>query len=94
MTASKLYTVVLEYKGGTYIAQVSASSPAAALPKWVSGITAEELAEWKITPDELTTITKSDDLVPITGCFGVWCVSGSTKDGLVLINVIATDGLP
>jgi hypothetical protein len=33
MKTEKLYTVVLDYLGGTYIAQVQASSPAAALPK-------------------------------------------------------------
>jgi hypothetical protein len=92
MTADKLYTLLLEYQGGTYISQVSGASPAAALPKWVSEISAENLTEWRITRNDLAAITKSDGLVPIDGCYGVWCVSGSTKDGLVLINVISTDG--
>jgi len=91
MTKTKVYTVVLEYRGGTYIAQVSGDSPAAVLPDWISLLRDEELAKWRITRRELTTITKSDHPVPIGGCVGVWCISGSTKSGLVLINIVATD---
>lgn len=91
MTKTRVYTVVLEYGGGTYIAQVSGHSPAAALPVWISHLRDEDLAKWRITRGELTTVTKSDNPVAIGGCVGVWCISGSVKNGLVLINMIATD---
>ena len=91
MTDSKLYTVILEYNGGTYISQASGNSPAAALPKWISKLHDEEMAKWKITRGELTRVIRTDEPCPISGCVGVWCVTGSTKAGLVLIHLIATD---
>ena len=92
MTQNRLYTVILDYKGGTYIAQVSADSPAAALPIWLSQIKNDALAEWEITRKDLISILKSEHVVPIDGCVNVWCTSGSARGNLALINVIATDG--
>jgi hypothetical protein len=90
MKPGKLYTVVLDYAGGTYIAQVQASSAAAALSKWVSKIKDEDLAEWGIRRQELAEVVQSGEIVPIDGCLNVWCVSGSVRRDLALINVIAT----
>jgi hypothetical protein len=92
MDAEKLYTVVLDYRGGTYLAQVSAASPVAALPKWLSKIRNENLVTWKLSRSDLKGILESDDPTPINGCRGVWCISGRSKNGMVLINIIATDG--
>lgn len=94
MSAKRLYTAVLDYKGGTFIAQVRAPSPGAALSKWVSEIKDEDLTEWGIGRGELANITKSEDVVPLDGPLNVWCVSGSVRGGLALINVIATDESP
>jgi hypothetical protein len=91
MINNRLYTVVLDYKGGTYIGQASGDSVTAALSQWVSRIRDEELAEWGITRDELSKIARSDKAVPLNGCLNAWCLSGSTSGGLALINVIATD---
>jgi hypothetical protein len=91
MTKNRLYTVVLDYKGGTYVGQASGDSATAAVSRWVSRIRDEELVEWGITRDQLSRIARSDDAVPLSGCLNVWCLSGSINEGLVLINVIATD---
>jgi hypothetical protein len=90
MTYKRLYTVVLEYKGGTYVAQASADSPSAALPNWASTTSDSDLKQWGVTREQLTKIA-SDDLVPIDDCLNVWCATSSTNEGLLLINVIATD---
>jgi hypothetical protein len=92
MKPEKLYTVVLDYAGGTYIAQVQASSPAAAFPQWVLKIKDEDLAEWGISRKELAEVVRTGEIVPIDGCLNVWCVSGSVRQELALINVIATSG--
>jgi hypothetical protein len=55
-----LNTVVLDYAGGIYIAQVQAASPAAVLPKWVSKIKHGELAAWGIGRQELAEIARSE----------------------------------
>ena len=43
---------------------------------------------------ELAGIIKSENVVPLEGCTNVWCISGSGKDGLVLINIITTEDRP
>jgi hypothetical protein len=93
MTDIKLYTIILEYRGGTYISQVSADSPSAALLKWPSELEDGLLAELGITRNELSNILKSGQAVPINGCVSVWCISGSVKNDLALMNIIATDVL-
>lgn len=95
MTDNRLYTVILDYKGGTYIAQVSARSPAAALPKWLSNLKNADLAKWGIARDELAKIiNSSESVVPLDACLNVWCTSGLAKRGLALVHIVATDGSP
>jgi len=88
---TKLYTVVLDYAGGTYVGQESAASASKAAFKWITSIPDEELMRWKITREELAGIVGSDQPVPLAGLLNVWCISGSTKKGRALINVVATD---
>lgn len=90
MISGKFYTVVLDYAGGTYIAQVHALSPAAALSKWVSKIRKEDMAKWGIRRKELADIVRGEEVVPLDGCLNVWCVCGTVRSELALINVIAT----
>jgi hypothetical protein len=91
MTKNRLYTIVLGYKGGTYVAQVPATSAAAALTKWLSNLKDADLSEWKITREELAKVLKSEKVVPLDNCMNVWCISGSVRAGLALINIVATD---
>ena len=91
MKKDKFYTVVFEYNGGTYIAQVLAESPRSALPNWLSNRLDEETANWGITRGELAAIIEAAEPIVMDGCRGVWCLSGSAKRGLALFNIIATD---
>jgi hypothetical protein len=90
MRKAILFTVVLDYMGGTYIAQIAAESPTAALPKWLAGLKDDDLDEWGITREELAQIISSEAVVAIDGCVNVWCIDGPGKNDLVLINLIAT----
>jgi len=92
MTDTNLYTVVLDHAGGTHIGQESAASASKAAFEWtLRSIPDEELLRWGITREELAGIVRSDQPVPLAGLLNVWCISGSTKKGLALINVVATD---
>jgi hypothetical protein len=91
VTDTKLYTVVLDHAGGTYIGQEPSSSASEAVFQWIASIPDEELIRWGITREELAGIARSDQLVPLAGLLNVWCISGSTKRGLALIDIIATD---
>jgi hypothetical protein len=90
MSKDTLYTIVLDYKGGLYIGQAFAASVTNAVAQWLFGESDEELARWRITRKGLTEVI-SDLPIPLDGCTNVWCLSGSVRGGLALINVIATE---
>ena len=85
-----LYTIVLDYKGGTYVGQAEAASVSSALRLWISRIKDGDLRAWKIKRGELIEIAESHKPIPLDERVNVWCVSGVADDALVLINVIAT----
>jgi hypothetical protein len=91
MTAHGLYTILLEYAGGTYVAQVEATSPITALSAWISKRSDTELAPWGIKRTDLSEIVTSDSPIAIDGCVNVWCITGSAPKGLLLIDIVATD---
>jgi hypothetical protein len=90
MNKKKLFTLIMEHAGRTYISQVSGTSPSAAVLDWTAKISGKELHLWKITRSELRAISE-DEPIPIRGCPGVWCISGSTREGLALVNIVATE---
>jgi hypothetical protein len=90
MSRETLYTIVLDYKGGTYISQSPAESPEAALTKWANAIGENDLVNWGLSRAEITQLPE-DSPVPLKGCLNVWCVTASTKEGLMLVNIVATE---
>ena len=81
-----LYTIILEYNGGTYITQVAGDSVTEAL----SALSSQAgCSIWGITRAELSRISE-DSPVLVAGCVGVWCTSRSAKHGLILVNIIDT----
>lgn len=89
MSLKNLYTMVLDYRGGTYISQVTAESPEAAVHSWVMSANEQDLAQWALTHEELSQLAE-DSLITIENCQNVWCASDSTEGGLMLLNIIAT----
>ena len=94
MCKDTLFTIVLDYRGGTYVGQAKGTSVSSALRLWISQIRDQELKEWKIERRELVEIAKSHKPVLLDDRVNVWCVSGVADDDLVLINVIATKRFP
>ena len=88
--SSKLYTIVLDYKGGTYIAQTRAESVTGAVSQWMFAIKNEDLAEWGLSRESLVKTLTLDNAVPVASCENVWCLSGSAQEALILVHVIAT----
>ena len=73
------------------MAQVEATSPIAALSAWISKRSDTELASWGIGQTDLSEIVTRDSPTAIDACVNVWCITGSTPKGLLLINIVATD---
>ncbi len=89
---ANLYTIIVDFQGGTYIAQSEGSSPSNALVNWVPtdldighGYTLSQLS------DQLRNqINEGDYLVPISTTTNVWCISGSHDEKLILVHVVLT----
>ena len=87
----KLYTVILDYAGGTYIKQVRAKSVASALSAWcesdalqgVSGLSRRSVPR-------LIEDLKGSRPVRLNECQNVWCSAASTTKQLALINIVET----
>ena len=90
MSRETLFTFVLDYRGGTYISQVSGVSLASAMAKWASTRTERDLTTWKVAHKQLAQLVEGDTPMALDGCQNVWCVSNSTEKGVMLLNVIAT----
>lgn len=85
------FTVILDFKGGTYISQVLAQSPAEALAAWASELKVEEIHGMGYKMKErLIAHANHADLVPLTGLWGVWCTTASLHSGSALINIVRT----
>lgn len=91
-TNQQLYTVFVEYRGGTYISQVRSSSPSAGLGEWSSQLSETDSAEWGLDRVQLARIVAAGDVVPLQDRVNVWCLSGvDDDDQQLLVNIIATD---
>jgi hypothetical protein len=91
MTSYK-YTVVCEFRGGTYVSQVAGGDVRDAVSAWI-----DYLAREKPIPHFSEHLARSvavnlDDTppVPLDGLSGVWCISGSCEGDFMLANIIAS----
>lgn len=88
----KLYTIVLEYRGGTYLSQVRADTPREALLMWArerkggeeKGKLFRELRSY------VRARAREDLPTAVNGCHNVWCFSAVLKNRLILAHLIAT----
>ena len=89
-----LYTVVLDYRGGTYIRQVVASNEREALRTWSKSILPGEILH--LGPKRIDRIANEIQAnyaelytpVPIAGAKNVWCAG--LPDCAGLLNIIKT----
>ncbi len=85
----RLYTVLMDYGGGTYISQVLAPSVSSALQLWLDQLTDDELANWTLKRSELEDVV-SKDAVALESLESIWCVSSTGDLGLIPINIVCT----
>ena len=86
-----LYTFIMEFKGGTYISQVSATSPRLACVKWAKHLKAEEIFGLG-QRGQLALIKEMQEEKPVRIHYtkGVWCVSALIRGQLALVNMVRT----
>jgi hypothetical protein len=87
----QLYTVILEFQGGTYISQVLAPSPQESARLYTQYITKSDADAWKLDVSKLRALFRDCEPVPLKELINAWCVSGEIDGHFVLMNIIQTD---
>lgn len=89
MPIETLFTLVLDWKGGTYLSQVKAPTLKTAKRKWLTSIPLEIFGTHQVL-SELATQIDEDEPVLLEGLESVWCTGFMVEEKLALVHVIAT----
>lgn len=93
MQKPRLFTLFVEFGGGTFISQISSISPEQATLSWF------KMFDWSVAGEnDAVHIRNLQDsvlhgkvsLTPISGTSGVWCASGLLGDRLWMAHIIET----
>ncbi len=90
-----LYTLVLDFHGGTYISQFDAASAVDAVTAWCGELQEEQLLG-EASSDVAEGImidAVENSLVEVEGLHGAWCAATTVSGALALLNVIITQRL-
>lgn len=85
-----LYTILLDYAGGTYVAQTWATDEDTAVLNWRDKLRAGRIAD--AVSEEIAAAFEGplERPVPLSELAGVWCVSVNARQGLALVNIVKT----
>jgi hypothetical protein len=87
-----LYTLIIEYEGGTYISQIKAPSPKSACVKWAQKLDGSQVKGLGLKGKEsLIEQMKEESPVAIDGMLNAWCNSTLVRGRLALINLVQTE---
>lgn len=86
-----LYTLVCDFRGGTYIAQVRAPDPDAAVRAWAAQIRETRPIPRASARVAAAMLGQDDSPTPLDGLRAVWCVSGLVGGSGVLLNIVQSD---
>ena len=87
-----LYTLVLDFHGGTYITQFEADAPTDAVAAWCKELEDEQLlgdASFAVAEGIMIDAIENH-LVEVEGLHHVWCAATTGGGPLALLNVIET----
>jgi hypothetical protein len=86
-----LYTILCNYRGGTYIGQARAAKPAMALQRWVTSAIGKGVIP--IPADKRSAVGEAlvrESLVHVRDCANVWCTTALCSSDLILVNIVRT----
>ena len=92
-----LFTIVCEFKGGTYTKQLQTESPVQAFARWADLFSEEDIltaAEKKAFSGEVDYALSNDNLVALEGMQNIWYEGFSLKDDLLEVIIIAMSEQP
>ena len=88
-----LFTLIIDYNGGTYIKQIETETPRMAAINWASNLETKNipglgLSSKKLIISEIKNIDNSP--IEVKETTNVWCTTFSARGRLGLINIIKT----
>jgi hypothetical protein len=81
-----LFTIILDYRGGTYIRQARGRSPKKALLQSIQDF--EVISS--TTKTQIASEIANENIVEVAGTRGVWCTSVTLRGKLGLFHIVAT----
>ena len=90
---SNRYTIICEFRGGTYISQIEAEDELDALDQWCAIIQTDKpipRSSAHVAKAVRRDIKDRERAAPLDGLVGVWCFSSLMGGDLVLINIVHT----
>jgi hypothetical protein len=81
-----LFTIILDYRGGTYIRQARAGSPKKALLQSIQDFDVIS----STTKTQIASETANENIVEVAATRGVWCTSVTLRGKLGLFHIVAT----
>ena len=85
-----IFTVILEFDGGTYISQFRARSEQRAAANYASHLVGIKEIGTLANRKRLASFLSRERPVAIQGVRNVWCCSASIGKKLALVNIVAT----
>jgi len=87
---NQLYTFFLDYKGGTYVSQVKASSPVKALTAWAEALDYTKVDGFTSSAKKKLTEAINQPPTRLEGVKNTWCCSALLRGHLALIHFTQT----
>lgn len=90
----KLFTVILELQGGTYISQIKSFSEKNVIEDWISGASKDEIPALN-HPEFYNKLKQelSDDIhepILLDGLYNAYCISGAVENNFFLFTIVET----
>ena len=87
-----LFTLFMDFRGGTYISQISALDIRSALKQWAEEINSKKIAHFgETSKKELREKILLDTCVPVKDVKNVWCSGAALKTGCVFVHIVRTE---
>ena len=87
-----IYTIILDWKGGTYIYQVRERSVDGAVQTWARELDTSPIAGFEPSlREQLSSDLEHEAATPLEGLTNAWCNDAVLGDELALIHVVKTE---
>lgn len=96
-TLHPIFTIICEYKGGTYIKQLDAADPVQAFGQWAEQFSREDVLtppERQLFAAEVKYSLDEGNLVPMEGLQNVWYEGFSLDDDLLEVIIVGMSEQP